>query len=795
MHCMPNLDHLRVELQCVSFLSKLSPSHISLNALTKEIVAYEKENNETHAVKKLDALCTPESFVTHSNLDTPCGTIYYISKVFADVLLVRGNVYDLVDDCVVAYMKIHNHELECEEFKHMSKRERQLTYLEQGFIVKAASMNIGATRAHHLVTGIKGSYLLVHAINNHMKCVTIAAGLLKNETTKSYIWLLKAFMKAFGKAHSIVVTDQDGAMRNGIDAEFGGSKHRLCMWHITQKLPAKMAQEEEAGIQSTQKGFEFMAAADTYEEIEKVTANCNLQDTLQQASTSSTQSDRALIYDSDGSAEMAQEEEAGIQSTQKGFEFMAAADTYEEIEKVTANCNLQDTLQQASTSSTQSDRALIYDSDGSAEVSQNIIQNPRVQNVGTQNGLIGVPGNTNQNLNRNGNLVATRADGMTLETHNWSSSAHQKLYKIIKDENFPIVNQVDARLQNFEIQFLKEEAKFVGDFKSLAKHKALELEIERLLKAVVSQDIMSVVQNNYVGETLNLQTELERTKERFENYIIKKENEYAKLWNDWFLITKRGTSVNTKFAKQSILGKPPKVGEIHALSKIVTSNSIPTPQESKVMKNNKVIAPGMFRTNPFKPSREYKHMPNNVRTSIRTKPITVSQPPVITKKVVNSDSNGLSSIGVDNTKTRRPQPRSNTKNNRVPSVSKSSRSKNKEVKVEVEEHHRKLLMSKNTKHMSSECNNVKLATQNVYSKVVCAMCKQCLISVNHDVRLLNYVNDMNSHGKKQTANVSIKEKQKKQKSKVKKPKKVGSIERLATPKPSKPRSFLRRSPT
>nr|GEX27654.1 hypothetical protein [Tanacetum cinerariifolium] len=38
-----------------------------------------------------------------------------------------------------------------------------------------------------------------------------------------------------------------------------------------------------------------------------------------------------------------------------------------------------------------------------------VAQNPRVQNVGNQNGLIGVPGNAN--LNRNGNLVAARAEG------------------------------------------------------------------------------------------------------------------------------------------------------------------------------------------------------------------------------------------------------------------------------------------------------------------------------------------------------------------------------------------------
>nr|GEW89683.1 uncharacterized mitochondrial protein AtMg00810-like [Tanacetum cinerariifolium] len=152
-----------------------------------------------------------------------------------------------------------------------------------------------------------------------------------------------------------------------------------------------------------------------------------------------------------------------------------------------------------------------------------------------------------------------------------------------------------------------------------------------------------------------------------------------------------GTSTNTKFAKQSILGKPPMLGETHALSKPFTSNSIPTPQESKVMKNDKVIAPGMFRINPFKTSREEKHVPNNVTAIVRTKPINVSQPPVFTKKDVNSDTNGLSSTGIDNTKTRRPQPRRNTKNDRVPSASMSSCNNNKGI--EVEEHHRNLLLS------------------------------------------------------------------------------------------------------
>nr|GEV46193.1 hypothetical protein [Tanacetum cinerariifolium] len=163
---------------------------------------------------------------------------------------------------------------------------------------------------------------------------------------------------------------------------------------------------------------------------------------------------------------------------------------------------------------------------------------------------------------------------VTLQLAQESRDKMKQMNKEIKPANYTKINHLSGGVQNCKIQFLKEAAKFVGDFQSLAKeaddslakHKALELEIERLLKAVVR---------------------------------------------------------------------------------------------------------------------------------------------------------------VDNTKTRRPQPRSNTKHDRVPSTSKSSRSKNKEA-------------------------------ENVYSKVVCAMCKQYLISVNHDECLLNYVNDKKSGGKKQSKNVQSK---------------------------------------
>nr|GEU99540.1 hypothetical protein [Tanacetum cinerariifolium] len=513
-----------------------------------------------------------------------------------------------------------------------------------------------------------------------------------------------------------------------------------------------------------------LAAAADLDEIKEVNANCILMENLQQASTSSTHTDKAPVYDSDGSAKVYNYENCYDNEIFNMFtqeeQYIELLEPILEPHQVPQNDNYviseDSSVEQSGRIVEQHpanvDKTRVFVSQMAKSREELHFSNTsKMTNVSKPISIPieefsddTTPSVAQKILNEVKSTIVTLQrvvkQRMTLETHNWSSSAHQKLYTIVKDEIFPIVNQVDARVQNFEIQFFKEAAKFVGDFKSLAKHKALELEIERLLRAVVSDQK-----------------------------------------------TACGKSANTKFAKQSILGKPPKVDETHALSKPVTSKSIPTPQGSKVVKNVKVIALGMFRINPFKPSREEKHVPNKVRARIRTKPITISQPSVITKKVVNSDSNGLSSTGVENTKTRRPQPRSNTENDRVPSASKSSQSKNKEV--EVEEHHRKLLLSRNKKHMSSACNNVKLATQNVKSKVVYAMCKQCLNSVNHDVCFLNYVNGMTSHGKKQKANVSINKKQKKQQPKVKKTKKVGSIERLASPKTSKPRSFLRWSPT
>nr|GEW95553.1 hypothetical protein [Tanacetum cinerariifolium] len=145
----------------------------------------------------------------------------------------------------------------------------------------------------------------------------------------------------------------------------------------------------------------------------------------------------------------------------------------------------------------------------------------------------------------------------------------------------------------------------------------------------------------------------------------------------------------------------PKIDESHALSKPVTSNLVPTPRESIVMNNERVIAPGIFRINSFKASRIDNFVPNKyVKASAKTKPITVSQPHVITKKDINYNTNGFSPKDVESTtRTRRPHLRNNLKNDEVPFKSKSSCLLNNLDKIE--ENHRNLHSFTNQKHTSS----------------------------------------------------------------------------------------------
>ncbi|GJY56143.1 gag-pol polyprotein [Tanacetum coccineum] len=602
--------------------------------------------------------------------------------------------------------------------------------------------------------------------------------------------------------------------------------------YLQQQL--QIAQEEEAGIQSTQVECEFMAAADAYEETERVKVNCTLEDTLQQASLSGTQSDNAPVYDSDGSTEVPKDEncydhdifnmhthevqytdlqteldrtkeklENCIIKKEKEYAVLwnnwytkceeckydkisydkAYNDMQQKIERLQAqlgdlkgkSCDTQcasNTLdplfQKLEDEKVSLESQVLNYAKENAHLKttyKNLFDSIKVTQAQTNSIIDSLQKQLYDTIYDNAKLRAQLFDkvserkGTTKGTRTNtmftkqsilgkppSSSYKPKLYFVTpfpKSSVLPKVDKTNAlskpvtsnsapsTRESKGVQTVKVIASrynvksSIGKHdppeadESLAKHKALELEIERLLKAVFSQDIMSIVQNPSVVDSSNLQTEL-------------KPINLGKATS--FLKTKK-YSCTTPFPKSTVI---PNVGKSNALSKHFTSNLAPSSHESSVVNNERVIAPGIFRINSFKASRN-GFSPNNVERTTRT---------------------------------RRPQPRNNPKSDKVPFKSRSSYLSNKLEKIK--ENHRSLQSSNNLDHTSSECNNIKLAIRNEKSE---------------------YVNGMKSRKKNQSAYVSKSANQKKHKPKVRKPKKVGSKERLASPKPSTPSSCLRWSPT
>ncbi|GJV57070.1 gag-pol polyprotein [Tanacetum coccineum] len=421
--------------------------------------------------------------------------------------------------------------------------------------------------------------------------------------------------------------------------------------------------------------------------------------------------------------QIAQEEEAGIQSTQVECEFMAAADAYEETERVKVNCTLEDTLQQASLSGTQSDNAPVYDSDGSTEVPKDEncydhdifnMHTHEVQYTDLQTEL----DRTKEKLE---NCIIKKEKEYAVLWNNWYTKCEECKYdKISYDKAYNDMQQKIERLQA-QLGDLKGKSCDTQCASNTLDPLFQKLEDEKV--SLESQVLNYAKENAHLKTTYkNLFDSIKVTQAQTNSIIDSLQKQlYDTIYDNAKLRaqlfdkvserkgTTKGTRTNTMFTKQSILGKPPfssyksklysvtpfpkssvlpKVDKTNALSKPVTSNSTPSTRESKGVQIVKVIASRIFRTDHSKTSRVDNVVPNKpIKSSVRTKPITASQPNVIHRQQANSNSSGFSPTRVNNTaKTISPQLA------RVHSKSKSSCLSNNFEKLE--ENHRNSLIPK-----------------------------------------------------------------------------------------------------
>ncbi|KAJ9542672.1 hypothetical protein OSB04_029178 [Centaurea solstitialis] len=174
------------------------------------------------------------------------------------LMIIERNRYE-----VYKFVDWQNHILYSDKEMRFSKSNRQLNYSEQKNICYSCTKKIGVTKGHRLRETLSGGVrrsgadekarlnykefgdcvsfdATYRTISNHKKTVVIGAALMNTENEINYTWVLRAFMKAHGRQMVFVMTDQCPAMKQAIPIVFPESKHRLCLWHITDKLDSKI---------------------------------------------------------------------------------------------------------------------------------------------------------------------------------------------------------------------------------------------------------------------------------------------------------------------------------------------------------------------------------------------------------------------------------------------------------------------------------------------------------------------------------------------------------------------------
>ncbi|KAJ1697951.1 hypothetical protein LUZ63_006463 [Rhynchospora breviuscula] len=85
-------------------------------------------------------------------------------------------------------------------------------------------------------------------VNHHGQSIIFGCAMMTHEDTDSYKWIISNWLDCMGgKAPKTIITDQSAAMKKAIAETLSDTHHRHCIWHILDKLDARIGNKEEAG--------------------------------------------------------------------------------------------------------------------------------------------------------------------------------------------------------------------------------------------------------------------------------------------------------------------------------------------------------------------------------------------------------------------------------------------------------------------------------------------------------------------------------------------------------------------
>jgi hypothetical protein len=116
--------------------------------------------------------------------------------------------------------------------------------------------------------------LIFSAVDNLGKTFTVAFALLSAETDSIFSWTLlalKLLLSSRNIAVSTIISDNDLAFKSAVAAIFPEVDHQLCLWHISNRISAKLRQilpaNQHARIPEFTKALFYASSPEEYDRV------------------------------------------------------------------------------------------------------------------------------------------------------------------------------------------------------------------------------------------------------------------------------------------------------------------------------------------------------------------------------------------------------------------------------------------------------------------------------------------------------------------------------------------------
>ncbi|GJY78351.1 hypothetical protein Tco_0484152 [Tanacetum coccineum] len=326
--------------------------------------------------------------------------------------------------------------------------------------------------------------------------------------------------------------------------------------------------------------------------------------------------------------------------------------------------------------------------------------------------------------------------------------------RLMQTQESKVDSNADIRLVNDQVPFAEKsnEAKVKHDFDVI---ETINIELEHKVAKLLKEN--ETLKKHYKDLYDSIKVTRTKTIEQTTSFIAKNDEFKAQLQEKGFTIAAlknklrklKGNSVDTKFAKPSILGKPilqpprnqsvvrqpnafkserpnfskpqfaSQVDVNNVLSKPVTPHYLPKVQENVVATPHHVIAPGSSRNSQEESYGSHNMAHNHYLEESRKK---------IQERIRNLKSSVMHTTSLQiNTNGRKQKPRSNNQTSMSLLVPKSSG------------------VTSNSMPLVDHSRNSSSFSDSKY--FVCSTCQKCVFNANHDVCLTKFLKEVNSRFK------------------------------------------------